>query len=44
LRCGYRAFESLSLRQDAFGRHSLCPMIGPEKPRNSALLGGRLFT
>jgi hypothetical protein len=33
----YREFESLSLRQNACGRHSLLSMIGPEKPSNWAV-------
>jgi hypothetical protein len=40
----YREFESLSLRQDTLGRHSLCPAIRPEKPRKSAIFGGRVCT
>jgi hypothetical protein len=36
--------QRLSLRQDAFGQHSLCLMIGPEKPRNSAVFRGWLCT
>ena len=36
--------QFLSVRQDAFGRQSLCSMIGPEKPRNAAVSGERLCT
>jgi hypothetical protein len=40
----YREFESLSLRQDALGRQSLCATIAAQKPRNPAVFRGRLFT
>jgi hypothetical protein len=40
----YQEFESRSLRQDAFGQHSLGSVIGPEKPRNSAVFRGCLCT